>query len=68
MYIENTKTGVTYYIRTCKDRAGFASCVIHRQGNTEKLVMREVYPTRSRAYHSALKACEALARNHAYFN
>jgi hypothetical protein len=73
MRIENTKTGVIYYTRTVKQHNGFASIVV-RQENTnglpvrESLAAREVYPTRSKAYSSALKVCKTLARNHAWLN
>lgn len=73
MYIENTKTGVTYYTRTAKQSNGFASIVVRQENQhglpvRETLAAREVYATRGAAYRSAVKVCKALARNHAYFN
>lgn len=68
MQIVNTKTGVIYYTSTTQDRNGFASCVIRRDGSAARLVSREIYPTRARAYRAAVKVCEALAANHAFIN
>lgn len=68
MQIINTKTGVIYYTSTTQDRNGIASCVICREGNTARLVSREIYPTRARAYRAAVKVCKSLAANHAFIN
>jgi hypothetical protein len=68
MQITNTKTGVTHSTRTTKTVGGYASCVTKRVGNTETLIAREVYPTRARAYRSAVMLCKSHAANHAYVN
>lgn len=61
MQIINHKTGSVFTAYTVQDRAGFASCITMRQGNREVLIGREVYPTRSRAYKSAVKFCKTRA-------
>ena len=68
MQITNTKTGVTYTTRTTQQHNGYASCVTKRVGNTETLIAREIYPTRARAYRSAVMLCKSHAANHAYIN
>lgn len=68
MHIIDTKTGVSFNSRTTADRAGFAAIVSRRLGNTETGVYRVVFSTRGQAYRAACKACESLARNHAYVN
>jgi hypothetical protein len=73
MRIENTKTGVNYYTRTTKQHNGFVSSVVRQETKEglpvrESLSAREIYPTRSKAYASAVKVCKTLARNHAWLN
>ena len=73
MFIENTKTGVNYYTRTTKQHNGFVSIVVRQETKggfpvRELVSAREIYPTRSKAYVSAVKVCKALAHNHAWLN
>ena len=51
--------GTTFTARTTRTPAGFLSIITRRKGGTETLVGRELYPTRGRAYRSAVAVVKA---------
>ena len=64
LYI-NTKTNTTFSAYTVRDRSGFAAVVTRRNGNNEVLIVRNVFPTRSKAYYNARKEANYAAMMHA---
>lgn len=65
MLITNTKTNTTFSGYTVADRNGYAAVVTRRVGNTESIVVRSVFPTRSKAYYQARKELSYAAMSHA---
>ena len=65
MLITNTKTNTTFSGYTVADRNGYAAVVTRRVGNTESIVIRNVFPTRSKAYYQARKELAYAAMSHA---
>lgn len=58
----------TYNARTAKTPAGFAAIVSRRQQDTETLLYRITFTTRSQAMQAAKKAAASFAANDAYTN
>lgn len=65
MLIHNTKTNVTFSGYTVSDRNGYAAVVTRREGNNALVILRNVYPTRSKAYYQARKELSYAAMSHA---
>lgn len=65
MLIHNTKTNVTFSGYTVADRNGYAAVVTRREGNNALVILRNVYPTRSKAYYQARKELSYAAISHA---
>lgn len=53
MHRTNEKTKTTFNARTTKETDCFVAIVTRREGNNEKLIHREKFATRARAYRNA---------------
>ena len=61
----NTRTNTTFTARSSKQGNMFFAIATRRQGNTESIIYREGFSTRSKAYRKAVKEALSDAMSHA---